>query len=289
MASIDYFDYDAADDEKRVAYLDKGAIVVRNVVPQPVIQDFRAHLIALIRSRLRGLGVTVDTDLDWDDLYTRLCAVDTRFGHELIVVARDLVAFYRLMSEPRITQVAQVLVGSSLCQVVHDVCLFRIDPPGAGQDRLLDWHQDYPYNVLSTSAVTVWVPLTDVSSEMGPLRVIPRSHDRIRPVDFRERYVGGGNGTGHKVFGLRPSEGEVTGEPETSVADVRAGDAIFLHACLLHASGVNHSRRCRWVFNVRYGDALHESVVGRGWRVVRDRDPYCFRDLHPSLTRVVSD
>jgi hypothetical protein len=58
MASIDYFDYDAPDEEKRAAYLDKGAIVVRNVVPQRVIQDFREHLVALMRSRLRGLGVT---------------------------------------------------------------------------------------------------------------------------------------------------------------------------------------------------------------------------------------
>ena len=59
--------------------------------------------------------------------------------------------------------------------------------------------------MLSKRAVTVWMPLTDVSEDMGSLRVVVGSHDRIWPVELRASMIGE-KGTGHKAFHLADAD-----------------------------------------------------------------------------------
>lgn len=289
MRWTNYFSYseDALPDVQR-AYQADGAVVVKNVVDPQLIASYRKNLMRLMQTRLNAAAVPSDRCGDLDGYYRELCAVDENLSGEVILAARDLVEFYQLVSAPRVRNVAEKLVGSEVCQIVHDVCLFRIDPPVVDHPRLFDWHQDYPYNVLSRSAVTLWLPLTDITPEMGPLRVVPRSHGAIRPVSFRQAFAGGGKGMGHKVFELKEMDRALLEASSVEIPDVNAGDGVFFHSCLLHRSGTNRSDRARWVFNVRYGDMLDDAVVQRGWRVVRDRNPYCFREVHPDLTEVIS-
>jgi hypothetical protein len=271
------------------SYHRQGAVVVHGLIELDLIERFRADIGRLLEARIRSLGRQPQPTEDIDVAYAQLNEIDEKHTQELILAVRDLPVYYSLINHPRIQELARAILGDTVFQIVHDICLFRIDPAIPGHPRLFDWHTDYPYNVLSRSAITLWVPLTDIEDDMGPLKVVLGSHDRIHAVEFREEFAKPGRGTGHKVFALRDDEREKLEAESTEIKGVRAGDALILSSCLLHSSGQNSSplKRSRWVFNIRIGDLLDEQVVQRGWKVVRDRNPYVFPEVHPDLTRVI--
>lgn len=265
-------------------YQEHGVVIVRNVIEDSLIQCFKRNIEKIMCSLLppkKGRELE-----DIDSLYQEL-AQDEELSRKIIPIARDLPEFYQWMCHPQILSVVKKLLPDTLLQIVHDICLFRIDPPILNHFRKFDWHQDYPYNTLSQSAVTAWIPVTSIQEDMGPLKIIPGSHHNLLPICFQTGQAGGQKGSGHKVFSLANAEEQNLNERCIQVTNIQAGDAVFFNSLLLHASGDNCSQegRSRWVFNYRYGDLLDKEVVDRKWRVVRDRDPYCFTEIHPHLVR----
>ena len=287
-----YFDSaDSRTDAVAKSFQCHGAVVVRNLIDTSVLQNYCSAILTLITSRLNSLGRGASPFANIDDAYNYLCEIDPGLGQELLYPIRDLPNFYTLINQPSALDLAARLIGDTLFQIVHDICLFRIDPAVPDHPRLFDWHMDYPYNVLSQSALTFWIPLTDVEDDMGPLKVVLGSHKTIHAIDFVKKYAQPGKGTGHKVFSLSNIDKAALEKASVSLHNIRAGDVAILHSCLLHASGKNHSakKKSRWVFNIRVGDILDQPVVSRGWKVVRDRDPYVFTALHSDRTTVVCD
>ena len=267
------------------AYTRYGAVIVRNVLEPAHLDALKRTLCRILRSLLQNKGVDVEEHGDIDVYYQQLTAIGEELGGAVIRIVRDLPEYYQLMCHPNMMKVIETLLQDNLFQVVHDISLFRIDPPIQNHHRKFDWHQDYHYNVLSRSAITAWVPLTAVAPDMGPLKIIPESHREMLPVCFNKGYALAGKGTGHKVFSLRECDTQSLDSRCLEVQGMQAGDILFFHSLLLHASGDNRSTdgKSRWVFNYRYGHLMDPEVVKRQWRVVRDRDPYYFTELHPDL------
>ena len=265
-------------------YQEVGAIVVRGVLEAPYIRRFTDTLATLLRARLDSLGVSTTTD-NLDELYNLLCGVSPKHVREIIMIARDLPIFYECIANPTVHRILSALIPScKIFQVVHDICLVRIDPPD-DETRSFDWHQDFPYNVMSESTVTVWAPLTAVTRNMGCLVVVPGSHRSIHPVDFwAAPPKNAAQFAGHKVFALHDVNAAELDAQSIEVPEMEAGDVLFLHSCVLHRSGKNQSERARWVCNPRFGDALDGPLVQRGWNVVRDKSPHVFSTVYPDLT-----
>ena len=126
--------------------------------------------------------------------------------------------FRRFLDAERLVQVAHDLIGD-------DVQLLRLDllKMGAG-DGMSNWHRDAGFVCGKTLSVTGAVYLQDTSLDVGPLRVVPRSHRReYAPTQ-----------TGAKVL-----DGEVS-------LPVPAGAAIFHDSCLWHTASANRSTVDCW-------------------------------------------
>ncbi len=106
------------------------------------------------------------------------------------------------------------------------------------------WHQDWQYWG-GAPKVSVWIALDAATVENGCLKVIPGSHTRTWQHERIEDGVG---------FGNRISEDALSGENIVDVV-VEAGDALFFHDLLLHASHPNTSGRDRWSMIPTYRDA----------------------------------
>lgn len=106
------------------------------------------------------------------------------------------------------------------------------------------WHQDRAYTPRSSplKVVTIWLPLEDVSVEMGCMQYIPGSH--LGPI-LEHRSLGGDERV-HALEALGVDTSRAKAHP------VAAGTAILHHAGTLHYTGPNVSDRVRRGYTVAF-------------------------------------
>lgn len=176
---------------------------------------------------------------------------------------------FRLLVHPRILDAVESLIGPEIA--VSPVGNVRIKPPeklfgddsGArrGLYKATPWHQDngvVTADADETPMITAWFPISDAPVESGCLQIIPGSHraDVISHCPDR-------NGELSIPGRLLPSQKPLP-------VPMRAGDVLFLHRRLCHASLPNIGEGVRWSFDLRYipagsktGRNLFPSFVAR--------------------------
>ena len=121
-------------------------------------------------------------------------------------------------------------------------------------------HQDQPFFPhREHSVIAAWMPMVDITSENGALRVVPGSHN-IGPLEHQ-----GGPESG---FRLDPHEWPIT---RGSPLYARAGDVVFFSYLLVHGSMPNLSegRRTALIYQYRSPqdhplDNAHHDSAGYG-------------------------
>jgi len=109
-------------------------------------------------------------------------------------------------------------------------------------------HQDWRSMQGSLNSVVVWVPLMDVSRELGALEIIPGSH----------------------LWGLQESREDgwyrhIEGLPddEYKSIEMNAGDVLTFSSFLVHRSGNNITDAIRWSCHFRYNDLEEATFISR--------------------------
>lgn len=109
-------------------------------------------------------------------------------------------------------------------------------------------HQDWPSTQGSLNGLTCWIPLVDVTTELGPLEVAPKTH-LLGPLPWDE--VGVPSLLNGDNFNFIP-------------VPMEAGDAIFFSNFLVHRSGNNTtSDKIRMSMHFRYDDAQEKFFMQR--------------------------
>lgn len=137
-------------------------------------------------------------------------------------------------------QAAADLLGVARVRLYHDQALFK--EPGGGPTP---WHQDMYYWPLATEmAVTMWMPLVDVTADMGLMRFAEGSHKDLHRTDleisdesdsYYSRFV---SENGYSISG-----------PDS----MTAGDATFHLGRTIHSAGPNlNADQIRKVMTVIY-------------------------------------
>lgn len=147
-----------------------------------------------------------------------------------------------LVSQPELGRCAAEITGARLVQVWAVQLLHK--PPSGAATGNVGWHQDHHYwhAWWDGEVFTAWVPIVDVTADMGPVRYVTGSH--------RWGYLDGSDFFGADLDGLRKTlipEGEVWQEAE---AILPAGAAALHHRRTLHGSGPNTSSSPRRSFAI---------------------------------------
>ena len=253
-----------------------GLRIARGLLPADLIEEALATLGELVAG---GMSVAPASDIDAaiDSLgvadRARLGAVYDAF--------RETIIFQRIITAPALLAAAREMTGAARLHSPFQHSVFRMDLAGEHW-RGFGWHQDYPYNMLSETYVTAWLPLTPTSAANGSIEVAPSMSDRIWPVDIRFKRDVAGNRLGTRdAFITERLQGHFDACAETLSLD--PGDVVLFDNRLVHRSGFNPGPRHRYSIQARYGDLMAPEVIARSWRNRRTDGFDTFKLLHPDL------
>lgn len=276
---ISAVDLPAQKQEMREKFDENGYVMVRGVLDpeedlQPVIAEYDRVLDGLAKAWYEDGELTSDyAELNFEE---RLIAVISETGNKVYDYFRIFLnppsattpesplhvgpAIFGLLTNPKILAVIENFLGPEI--TVNPVNVVRLKAPEnclpADQKYHIGltnawWHQDegvYADDISEIDVLTVWVPLTDSTKEMGCLQMVPGSHKG-------ELSIHCASGDPHKV-----------GIPELMLGNVRhfvemkAGDVHFHHQRTQHGSLRNLSDRLRFSFDLRYQRT--EQAAGQG-------------------------
>ncbi len=145
----------------------------------------------------------------------------------------------RFVLAKRFAKIAADLLGVSNVRIYHDQALFK-EPAGGPTP----WHQDQYYWPLDTpNTVTMWMPLIDISVDMGMLTFASGSHKK--GVVFDHEISDESEGAFKKY--IRENK-----FPVSRAAAMKAGDATWHYGHTIHQAPGNDSERMREVMTIIY-------------------------------------
>jgi len=271
--------------EIRAKFDEYGYVVVRGLLDpaadlQPVRDEYAALLDRLAREwHQRG---ELSSDFAGLSFEARLTAVVAETGDRIYDHFRIFFnppsattadspihtgpAIFGLLTNPRVLDVVECLIGPEIYLNPVNVARIKVPERYLPQGRQYHigltaawWHQDqgvFSDDISDIDMLTVWLPLTDASKEMGCLQVVPGSHK------------------GELSVHCHSSDPHKVGIPELLLGngrhyvEMKAGDVHFHHRRLQHGSLRNVSDRLRFSFDLRYQPL--EQVVGQSAGVPAD-------------------
>jgi len=155
----------------------------------------------------------------------------------------NLAAFHALPHHPALQRIMKQFVGDRL--LIHPKPIGRLIFPDC--ERLtVHAHQDYRFMGGDPECYTVWIPLHDCPTEVGPLQVMEGSHR----FGFQN----------HDDAGLHvpeiPNGAAIGGE--WAGGDIDAGDVLVFHSLTVHAASPNLSQQLRISIDCRFQDYSRE-------------------------------
>lgn len=177
---------------------------------------------------------------------------------------------YEIATDPAILDVVEQLIGPN-------ILIFNSRPWNKlpHDERFVGWHQDNAYYGLEPhDELSVWVALTESTTDNGALRYVPGSH---RWGDQHHEVVGNPN---NRL--TRRQEITTIDEAQVVEAPLRAGEAVFHHERTVHGSKGNVTATRRLGYQVGYIPPHVRSTIGRrAAMLVRGTDPYGHWDADP--------
>ncbi|NEQ07042.1 MAG: phytanoyl-CoA dioxygenase family protein [Moorea sp. SIO4E2] len=161
-------------------------------------------------------------------------------GSQFIYDLREIdPVVWQFIASPRLAQVAAELLETDRIRILHYNCFFK---PAGGRGTA--WHQDYLYIPLEAEKlITAWVPLVNLTAEMGLLTLASGSH-RCKTADL--------------ATANQYSQGDLEqmlseqGLQLTTVGNLAVGDVSFHSSLTLHGAPPNRSHQMRAVVAVSY-------------------------------------
>jgi len=215
-------------DQKSVMnYRKNGHVKIEQVATSSEVKNYRR----IIRDAVMKYN-TETKSLDERDTYGKAFIQVTNLWEKDEAVRQFVLA-------KRFAHVAAQLLGVSGVRLYHDQALIK--EAGGGHTP---WHQDQYYWPLDTdNTITMWMPLIDVSQEMGTMTFASGSHKKGRLNDLPI------SDESEEVFKDLIAHHNFD---QVNYGSLRAGDATFHSGWTLHSAPRNQSEQMREVMTIIY-------------------------------------
>ena len=222
------------DDAQIQQFREDGHVYLKQVATDEEVTHYRE----VINAAASTHGSSAEVPLEQRDTYGKA------FLKHMNLWTKDQ-GVREIVLNPRFGKIAADLMGVDGVRVYHDQALFK--EPGGG---LTPWHQDqYYWPVDTNNTVTMWMPLVDITEDMGMLTFASGSHLNgylgTLPISDESEEVFAKYIADH---GMRMSRQKA----------MKAGDATFHYGWNLHSAPGNSGDHMREVMTVIWvADGCH--------------------------------
>ena len=242
-------------------YSKNGYAILKNIVPYTRIDALLENIYKLYRK------YSTDSELDeaedpWKSEIFHKKLIEFRkkdpklFGAIYDSLKTSLTLTQLVSDDKIVDNVAKFLnVKPSDISISEPMC--RLDVPNDKRNAL-EWHQErsfFPQNRDGSHSLVCWIPLTNVTEEMGTIHISPESHKGGLIIPERNEKK---NGSSTRQISV-PEEHIKKYEDLTVPVDV--GDVVFLNMLLFHRSGVNISDKIRFAVQARFHTSTADDFI----------------------------
>ena len=244
------------------SYTKNGFAIVKNIVPTQRINSILENIFNLFCKYSTDYEDLKNMERPWNmELFHKKLIELRKKDVESIGAIYDSlktsITLTQLVTDDKVVDyVAKFLkIKSSDLSISEPMC--RLDVPNDKRNRL-DWHQErsfFPQNRNGLNGLVCWIPLTDITEEMGPIHISPRSHTEGQLKLSNERKEDASYTT------QIPIPEKFTSKYEDLAVHANAGDAIFFNMLLFHRSGQNISNKVRLAIQGRFHTSTADDFI----------------------------
>jgi hypothetical protein len=244
------------------SYTKNGFAIVKNIVPAQRINSLLENIFNLFcrystdYQELKNMEKPWNTELFHKKLIEFRQKDPESFG-AIYDSLKTSLTLTQLITDNKVTDfVAKFLkIKPSDLSISEPMC--RLDVPNDKRNAL-DWHQErsfFPQNRNGLNGLVCWIPLTDITEEMGPMHISPRSH--------AEGQLKSSNRTKKNTSYTTqiPVPEEFVSKYEDLAVRANAGDAVFFNMLLFHRSGQNISNKIRLATQGRFHTSTADDFI----------------------------
>jgi len=244
------------------SYTKNGFAIVKNIVPAQRINSLLENIFNLFCKYSTDCQELKNMDKPWNTELFHKKLIEFRqkdpesFGAIYDSLKTSLTLTQLITDNKVVDFVAKFLkIKPSDLSISEPMC--RLDVPNDKRNTL-DWHQErsfFPQNRNGLNGLVCWIPLTDITEEMGPMHISPRSH--------AEGQLKLSNRTKKNTSYTTqiPVPEEFVSKYEDLAVRANAGDAVFFNMLLFHRSGQNISNKIRLATQGRFHTSTADDFI----------------------------
>ena len=244
------------------SYTKNGFAVVKNIVPAQRINSLLENIFNLFCKYSTDCQELKNMEKPWNTELFHKKLIEFRqkdpesFGAIYDSLKTSLTLTQLITDNKVVDFVAKFLkIKPSDLSISEPMC--RLDVPNDKRNTL-DWHQErsfFPQNRNGLNGLVCWIPLTDITEEMGPMHISPRSH--------AEGQLKLSNKTKKNMSYTTqiPVPEEFVSKYEDLVVRANVGDAVFFNMLLFHRSGQNISNKVRLAVQGRFHTSTADDFI----------------------------
>ena len=244
------------------SYTKNGFAIVKNIVPAQRINSLLENIFNLFcrystdYQELKNMEKPWNTELFHKKLIEFRQKDPESFG-AIYDSLKTSLTLTQLITDNKVADfVAKFLkIKPSDLSISEPMC--RLDVPNDKRNTL-DWHQErsfFPQNRNGLNGLVCWIPLTDITEEMGPMHISPRSH--------AEGQLKLSNKTKKNMSYTTqiPVPEEFVSKYEDLAVRTNVGDAVFFNMLIFHRSGQNISNKVRLATQGRFHTSTADDFI----------------------------
>ena len=244
------------------SYTKNGFAIVKNIVPAQRINSLLENIFNLFCKYSTDYQESKNMEKPWNTELFHKKLIEFRqkdpesFGAIYDSLKTSLTLTQLITDNKVVDFVAKFLkIKPSDLSISEPMC--RLDVPNDKRNTL-DWHQErsfFPQNRNGLNGLVCWIPLTDITEEMGPMHISPRSH--------AEGQLKLSNRTKKNTSYTTqiPVPEEFVSKYEDLAVRANAGDAVFFNMLLFHRSGQNISNKIRLATQGRFHTSTADDFI----------------------------
>ena len=244
------------------SYTENGFAIMKNIVPAQRINSLLENIFNLFckystdYQELKNMEKPWNTELFHKKLIEFRQKNPESFGAIYDSLKTSLTLTQLITDNKVVDFVAKFLkIKPSDLSVSEPMC--RLDVPNDKRNTL-DWHQErsfFPQNRNGLNGLVCWIPLTDITEEMGPIHISPKSHAEGQ-LKLSNRTKKNASYTTQI-----PVPEKFVSKYEDLIVRVNAGDAVFFNMLLFHRSGQNISNKVRLATQGRFHTSTADDFI----------------------------